>query len=180
MGGSLRMGTFFSEDLFQKSFFILWFKWFIFLIGMEAWVGGIIIHSLFSDIFCCWGENVGLGAFFWSIYFQIFFILWLKWFNFSHWHGSMGKGSDYLFYCLFSDNMFLLRLEHGDGSIGTGAWGWEQFFLMTYFQKKVFIWFKGFNFLHWHWSVVRGNDYLFCDLFSDYIFLGGGSMGTGA
>ena len=38
---------------------------------------------------------------------------------------NMGKVSDYLFHCLFLDNIFLFGLEHGDGNVGAGAWEWE-------------------------------------------------------
>ena len=38
---------------------------------------------------------------------------------------NMGKVSDYLFRGLFLDNIILFGLEHGDGNVGAGAWGWE-------------------------------------------------------
>ncbi len=50
----------------------------------------------------------------------------------------MGKGSDYLFHCLFLDNIILFGQERGDGSMGAGAWGWEQFFSDDLFSKHVF------------------------------------------
>ncbi len=84
----------------------------------------------------------------------------------------MGEGSDYLFHCLFLDNIILFGREHGDGSMEAGPWGWEQFFSDDLFSKHVFLCYdsKPLNFSHWHGSVGQGNDYLFC-LISDYIFL---------
>ncbi len=42
------------------------------------------------------------------------FILYLKWFNFSHWNGSMGKG-----------NVVLLSIFRQHVFVGAGEWGWE-------------------------------------------------------
>ena len=50
----------------------------------------------------------------------------------------MSEGSDYLFRGLFLDNIFLFGWDHGDGSMGAGAWGWEQFFSYDPFSKHVF------------------------------------------
>ena len=49
---------------------------------------------------------------------------------------KFGERSDYLFCSLFSDYIFLLGWEHGDRSMGAGAWGSEQFFWMIYCQRK--------------------------------------------
>ena len=46
-----------------------------------------------------------------------------------------GEKSDYL---LFSDNMFLLGLEHKDKIAWEQAWGSEQLFLDDLLSKKVF------------------------------------------
>ncbi len=51
----------------------------------------------------------------------------------------MGKGSDYLLYFQFLDNIIFFGWERGDGSIGAGVWGWEHFFWMIYFQNMFFM-----------------------------------------
>ncbi len=50
----------------------------------------------------------------------------------------MVKESDYLLHYLFLDNIILFGWERGDGSVGAGAWGWEQFFSADLFLKHVF------------------------------------------
>ena len=71
----------------------------------------------------------------------------------------MGEGSDYLFYCLFSENIFLFGWELGDGSVGAGARGWEQFILMIYFQTMFLCYdSKPLNFSLWHGNVSQGNN----------------------
>ena len=59
-----------------------------------------------------------------------------KLFDFSHWHGSMDEGSNYLLCRLLSDNIFLLGRKHVDGRVVKGAWGWEQFFSENLFSKN--------------------------------------------
>ena len=66
-----------------------------------------------------------------------------------------GEKSDYL---LFSDNMFLLGLEHKDKIAGVQSWGSEQLFLDDLLSKK--------------------NHCI--SLFSDYIFLLGHDCGEGS
>ncbi len=51
----------------------------------------------------------------------------------------MGKESDYLFHCLFLDNITLIGREHGDGSMVAGAWRWEQYFSADLFSKKNYV-----------------------------------------
>ena len=69
-----------------------------------------------------WGQELGDGSnFFLMIHFQNMFLCYdLKPLIVSHLHGNMGQGNDYLFFSLFSDYIFLLRLEHG--FTGIGAW----------------------------------------------------------
>ncbi len=40
---------------------------------------------------------------------------------YSHWNLSTGKGSDYLFHCLFLDNILLFGWESGDGNVEAEA-----------------------------------------------------------
>ena len=51
----------------------------------------------------------------------------------------MGKGSDYLFHCLFLDNIILFGLANGGGTVGARAGGWEQYFLDDLFSKHFFV-----------------------------------------
>ena len=73
------------------------------------------------------------------IYFKTCFLCYdSKRLNFSHWHGSVGQGNDYLFFSLFSDYIFLLGLEDVDGSAGTrvnsiGCGEGSSFFQWIYF-----------------------------------------------
>ena len=107
---------------------------------MEASATAVIICFVVCFQTSYWRRQCGDGSnFFLRIYFQNFL--------FSHmiqiiiiftlaWKG--GERSDYLFPSLFSDYIFLLGQEHGDGSLGAGAWGLEQFLGMIYFQKNIF------------------------------------------
>ena len=51
----------------------------------------------------------------------------------------MDEGSDYLFHFQFLDNIILFGQEHGDGSVGAVAWGWEQYFSDDLFQNMFFM-----------------------------------------
>ena len=85
----------------------------------------------------------------------------------------MERGNDYFFHFLFLDNIIFFGLEHGGGSVGTGAWGSEQYFLNDLFSKHFLYDSKTLIFLYLHGSVGQGNYYLFLSLFSDNIFLWG-------
>ena len=69
-----------------------------------------------------WRQDLGDGSNFLRIYFQNMFLCYdSKPLFVSHWHGNLDKGNDDLFFSLFSDNIFLLRLEHGFTVMG--GWG---------------------------------------------------------
>ena len=81
--------------------------------GWESGGGSVEMGAIFS-------ENLFSKNFFHCMI-QIISFFTLAW--------KHGERSDYLFCSLFSDYIFLLGREHGDGSVGVGAWEWEQFFL---------------------------------------------------
>ena len=65
-----------------------------------------------------WGHDGDKSKFFWMIYFlKNFFHRMIQIISFSHWHQSMGEGSDYLIRILFLIYIFLLGQDRGDGSI---------------------------------------------------------------
>ena len=66
----------------------------------------------------------------WEQYFSVpifkkKFHCFMKMIDFSYWFGSMGNMCNYLICFLFSEYIFLLGRERGDGRVGTGEWGWE-------------------------------------------------------
>ncbi len=109
-----------------KLLYIVWFKWFFFILAWKHGHGKCLFVLL--SVF---GLHILVGDK------KPFYIVWFKWFI-SYWHESMSMARDYLFCCPFLDHIFLLGLESWDGSVGLGAWGWEQFFSEDLLQKTFF------------------------------------------
>ena len=151
--GSLGIRAIFLDDLLSKNILhcmiqMIYFFTLAWKHGQGEWL--FDLKSVFGQhIFVraeLWGrehvnESVRMGIFFCRSYDskQIF----------SHWHGSIGNRSDYLFLSLFSDYIFLLWRECGDRRVEAAVWGWEQFFLRICFQNILFSSYDS-NYLFFH------------------------------
>ena len=89
---------------------------------------GVIICFIicFQNTYFCWDGSMETGAWgqecgdrsnFWMIYYKKTFFHLLIQIVFSHRHGSMNEGSNYLICSLFLEYLFLLGQDHGDGSV---------------------------------------------------------------
>ncbi len=88
-----------------------------------------------------WGWEHGDESvdFFLKIFFQNFFHPMIKMVYLFTLELKHGQGGDYLFHCLFLDNIILFGRSVGMGAWGQEIWDGSNFFLMINFQNMFFI-----------------------------------------